>query len=232
MKRIINVKMNEFSPMHQLAGNNNNKNMFGLNSHNNDSFLLTNSYSGGFPVVQSRGNTSHIHTNIGDAAHHQMPNELSLIAPSSPGPNAGEMLSTIHDDSLYKPSLKDMTLLPENSVNQVSLHKASMMQNSKDITVSNAEEPTTFRTGGGGGSTARQHMPTHQFNLSLNFNQMFTGGNSVHVPMGTARVGPKNSPLPHNIGDQAKNMSVRNNGPVGGMGVGTRESHQSLSKNI
>ena len=61
---------------------------------------------------------------------------------------------------------------------------------------------------------------------------MFTGGNSVHVPMGTARVGPKNSPLPHNIGDQAKNMSVRNNGPVGGMGVGTRESHQSLSKNI
>lgn len=116
MKRIINVKMNEFSPVNQL--NNNHKNMFGLNSHNNESFLLTNSYSGRFPVVQSRGNTSHINTNVGDAAHPYIPNELSLIAPSSPGPNAGEMLSTIHDDSLYKPSLKDFTSLQENSVHQ------------------------------------------------------------------------------------------------------------------
>ena len=45
MKRIINVKMNEFSPMNQLHGG---KNMF---SQNNDSFLLTNSFSGRFPVV-------------------------------------------------------------------------------------------------------------------------------------------------------------------------------------
>jgi len=49
MKRIINVKMHEFSPMNQI--NKNNKNMFAMNSHNNESFLLTNSYSGGFPIV-------------------------------------------------------------------------------------------------------------------------------------------------------------------------------------
>jgi hypothetical protein len=49
MKRIINVKMHEFSPMNQI--NKNNKNMFPMNSHNNESFLLSNSYSGGFPVV-------------------------------------------------------------------------------------------------------------------------------------------------------------------------------------
>lgn len=63
---------------------------------------------------------------------------------------------------------------------------------------------------------------------------MFSGGNSVHVPMGTARVGPKNSPLPNNIGEHAKNLSVRNNVPAaggGGMG-GTRDSQRSLSKNV
>jgi hypothetical protein len=60
---------------------------------------------------------------------------------------------------------------------------------------------------------------------------MFTGGNSVHVPMGTARVGPKNSPLPQNIGEPTKNLSVRNNMPA--VGMGTKESHQgSLSKNV
>lgn len=49
MKRIINVKMNEFSPMN--SGINGNANLFGLNSQHNDSFLMTNSYSQGFPVV-------------------------------------------------------------------------------------------------------------------------------------------------------------------------------------
>jgi hypothetical protein len=135
-----------------------------------------------------------------------MPNELSLIAPSSPGPNGGEMISTIHEDSLYKPSLRDITIGPENSIAQAntSLMKQSMMQNSKDITnvtSSHADEPTTFRTGGGGGSTARQYNPPlHQFNLNLNLNQMFTGGNSVDMPHGTARAGPQNSPIPNNIG--------------------------------
>lgn len=47
MKRIINVKMNEFTPSHHQLNNN----MFGVNSHNNESFLLSNSYSGGFPQV-------------------------------------------------------------------------------------------------------------------------------------------------------------------------------------
>jgi hypothetical protein len=53
---------------------------------------------------------------VGDGAQPIIPNELSLIAPSSPGPNAGELLSTIHDDSLYKPSLRDITMVPENSI--------------------------------------------------------------------------------------------------------------------
>jgi hypothetical protein len=97
---------------------------------------------------------------VGDGHNAMISNELSLIAPSSPGPNAGEILSTLHDDSLYKPSLRDITLGQESSIaqNNVSLMKASMMQNSKDITnvtSSHADEPTTFRTGGGGGSTAR-----------------------------------------------------------------------------
>jgi len=43
MKRIINVKMNEISP---LNSNNNNYNIFGgMNSQANESFLLTNSFS-------------------------------------------------------------------------------------------------------------------------------------------------------------------------------------------
>lgn len=42
MKRIINVKMNEFSPLNTLLNNNN---MFGVNSLHQDSFLMTNSYS-------------------------------------------------------------------------------------------------------------------------------------------------------------------------------------------
>ena len=210
--------------------------MFAMNSHNNESFLLTNSYSGGFPIVQSRGNTSHIKTNAGDGVQAIMPNELSIIAPSSPGPNGGEMISTIHEDSLYKPSLRDITIGPENSIAQanISLMKQSMMQNSKDITnvtSSHADEPTTFRTGGGGGSTARQYNPPlHQFNLNLNLNQMFTGGNSVHMPHGTARAGPQNSPIPNNIGYQNQNLSVRNNVPAVG-GMVTKESNQSLSKN-
>lgn len=61
---------------------------------------------------------------------------------------------------------------------------------------------------------------------------MFSGGNSVHLPMGTARVGPKNSPLPNNIGEHAKNLSVRNNFPAAGGMDGTRDSQRSLSKNV
>jgi hypothetical protein len=134
VKRIINVKMNEFSPMNRLQGG---KNMF---SQNNDSFLLTNSFSGGFPIVQSRGNTSHIHTNIGE---HQggiplIPAELSQIVPPSPARNEGEIMSTILDDSLYKPSVRDITIHQDTtqpsvtlgttpSIHGVSLHKASMM---------------------------------------------------------------------------------------------------------
>lgn len=41
MKRIINVKMNEFSPVNKSL----NQNIFGRNSQQNESFLLSNSYS-------------------------------------------------------------------------------------------------------------------------------------------------------------------------------------------
>jgi len=67
-----------------------------------------------------------------------IPPELSQIVPPSPAKHDGELMSTILDDSLYKPSVRDITILPDNtqpsvtlgttpSIHGVSLHKASMM---------------------------------------------------------------------------------------------------------
>jgi len=71
------------------------------------------------------------------------PNELSII---SPGDSAGYVPNSdrLIEDSLYKPSGKDLTLLPETtqpsthhhnvspSLFGISLQKTSMMQASKD----------------------------------------------------------------------------------------------------
>jgi hypothetical protein len=68
MKRIINVKMNEFSPLNTIHGGVGN--MFnGVNSQHQDSFLMTNSYSQGFPQVQSRGSTGQGQGIVGIQGH-------------------------------------------------------------------------------------------------------------------------------------------------------------------
>jgi hypothetical protein len=93
MKRIINVKMNEFSPLNTST----HQNMFGVNSHNQDSFLMTNSYSQGFPQVMSRG-----------SQHQQQAaregKDLQSISPI--GHAGGGNITTLQEDSLFKPSIQ------------------------------------------------------------------------------------------------------------------------------
>jgi hypothetical protein len=131
MKRIINVKMNEFSPMNTAH-----KNLF-----QNDSFLLSNSYSGGFGHNASGDNS--LQQDAVGAPMSMFPNELSIISPVE-GVGYVPHSDRLIEDSLYKPSGKDLTLLPDTtqpsthhqnvspSLFGISLQKTSMMQGSKE----------------------------------------------------------------------------------------------------
>jgi hypothetical protein len=96
MKRIINLKMNEFSPL-----NTKNKNFMG-----NDSFILSNSFSGGFPHIQSRETTS-LNAGLGENPM-QIPPELSVISPID-GITGYIAQNNLNEDSLYKPSMREMS---------------------------------------------------------------------------------------------------------------------------
>ena len=157
------------------------------------------------------------------------PNELSIISPAE-GAGYVPHSDRLIEDSLYKPSAKDLTLIPDTtqpsthhqnvspSLFGVSLQKTSMMQASKEqgATMSASEDPATTRTGGP--STNRPFINNHQLNLNLN------NLGPVGQHLGTARVtGIKNSPFPVN---QAQNYSMRNAGSIPKM-----ESIQTLTKN-
>lgn len=140
------------------------------------------------------------------------PNELSIISPAE-GANYAPYSDRLIEDSLYKPSGKDLTLLPDTtqpsthhqnaspSLFGISLQKTSMMQGSKDQTVvpTLSDDPATTRTGGP--STNRQKDQNPHLNLNLNN----LGAAAVHL--GTARASIKNSPLPIH---QNPNYSMRN----------------------
>lgn len=128
------------------------------------------------------------------------PNELSIISPiegAGYAPNSDRLI----EDSLYKPSGKDLTLLPDTtqpsthhqnvspSLYGMSLQKTSMMQGSKDhgATMSASEDPATNRTGG---PSTNRPLNAH---LNLNLNNLGIAG----AHLGTARVtATKNSPFP------------------------------------
>ena len=79
-----------------------------MNSHKNESFVLSNnSYSAGFPgavgVTQSRS-TINNNNNLGLKQKKAANNDLSTLSPTARGDN-----TTLLDDSLFKPSLKEIS---------------------------------------------------------------------------------------------------------------------------